>query len=305
MKRISIAITSLLALSLASCLKDKPNTDFTGTQSQYVAEITTSSVNGTPNAPSSGIQYFAGATLSFIGAPDVDTVWFTVNIASDYPPKKDIPITLGIDNAALASYNAGGPPTTFALFPDTTFVMSTKTGTIKAGQRLDTFYVLFNSTKIDPTQSYMLPLSITAAPGATISGNMGTIYLHVIGNPLAGSYTWDFTRWNNSDSTGPNSGHSVSPQPFVPVTATQVEVHSGYFQQVRYEISFDNNGGTLSNFDIEFNKADIQKTIDNGVTINESKPIIIVLDPVNKYFEFMYHATTASGPRTVIDKYYK
>jgi hypothetical protein len=305
MKRIAITISSLLVLGLASCLKDRPNTDLASTQSQYIAEITTSNVNGTPNAPSSGLQYFGGATLSFIGAPDVDTVWFTVNIASDYPSKKDIPVTLGIDNQALSNYNASGPPTTFALFPDSTFTFATKTGTIKAGSRLDTFYVLFNSLKIDPTQSYMLPISITAATGATVSGNMGTIYLHVIGNPLAGVYTWDFTRWNNTDSVGPNSGHSVTTQPFIPVTATQVEVASGYFAQARYEISFDNNGGVLSNFDVEFNKDDVAYTNANGVTFAESKPIIIVLDPVNKYFEFMYHAVTTSGTRTIIDKYYK
>jgi hypothetical protein len=305
MKRISIAITSLLALSLASCLKDKPNTDFTSTQSQYVAEISTSNINSTPNAPSGGLQYFSGATLSFIGAADLDTVWFTVNIASDYPANKDIPVTLAVDNQALANYNAGGPPTTFTLFPDSTFSMPAKTGTIKAGQRLDTFYVIFNTLKIDPTQSYMLPISITSAPGTIISGNMGTIYFHVVGNPLAGVYTWNYTRWNASDTTGANSGHSVTTQPFVPVTATQVEVHSGYYQQIRYEISFTNNGGTLSNFDVEFNKDDVAYTESLGVQIVETKPTVIVLDAVHKSFEFMYHASTGSGPRTVVDKYYQ
>ena len=308
MKRISIIITSLLTLSLASCLKDRPNTDFTSTQGTYIAEITTASTNGTPNAPSAGVGgYFGGSTLSFIGVTGQVQVWFTVNIASDYPPKKDIPITLAIDPKALAAYNATGPATAFEQFPDSTYKIPTLTGTIKAGQRLDTFYVTFDADKIDPTHSYMLPLSITTAPGTTISGNFGTIYFHVIGNPLAGSYNWEFTRWNSTDSSGTNSGHIVDVQPFIPVTPTNIEVQTGYYTAPRYELTFDNNNGVLSNFAVTFNKDDVQAMFDYagaGVSVLTA-PKIIIADPVHGIFEFYWQASTSSGPRTVIDKFTK
>ena len=305
MKRISIILPLIAAVALPACLKDKPNTDFTGTQHTYIAEITTSSINSSPNAPSGGLAFINGATLNFATVSGLDTVSFTVNVASDFPPTKDVGITLAVDPAALATYNASGPATVFEAFPDSTFTFATKTGTVKAGSRLDTFYVVFDADKIDPTHSYMLPITITSATGgAIISGNLQTIFFHVIGNPIAGTYTWDFTRWNATDSTGANSGHSVSPTAFIANTPTEVAVQSGYFDKIHYEIDFTNTNGVLSNFQVSFNAADVKQTNTDGVTVDPS-PTVIVADPVHGYYEFMYHASTSSGPRTVIDKYYK
>ena len=42
----------------------------------------------------------------------------------------------------------------------------------------------------------MFPISITDAQGVKISGNFGTIYYHLIGNPLAGKYNLVGTRYN-------------------------------------------------------------------------------------------------------------
>ena len=308
MKRISIAITSLLALSLASCLKDKPNTDFTGTQGTYIAEITTSSNNSTTNSPSSGLAYFAGASLNFAGLTGLDTVWFTVNIASDYAPKKDIPITLAVDAQALATYNAGGPPTVFTAWPDSTVTFATKTGTIKAGNRLDTFYVVFNTDIIDPTQSYMLPISITSAPGTTISGNMGTIYFHVVGNPIAGTYNQEWIRYNNAAGTGtPAYDEQVGPSSFVAVTPTEVTTTSG--SGPTEIIDFDDNGGVLSNFRVSFIKtgnqtpgapdaANINITITSGPTIT--------VDQVAHKYTINYTYNNSSGAaRNITDIFYK
>jgi len=302
MKKVIIIIPALLALILSGCLKDKPNNDFSNLS--YVAEITTASVNSTPNAPSSGLAFFGGATLSFATAPDLDTVSFTVNVASPYPPTKDIAVALDIDPAALATYNADASHLTFEAFPDSTFKFTTKTGTIRAGSRLDTFYVIFSSRKVNPTKSYMLPISIKTATGATVSGNLSTIYFHVVGNPLAGSYRWDFTRWNNSDSVGPNSGtFTAKPTAFIPNSPTNVEVKTGYFTAPRYELTFVNTGGVLSNFTLTFNADDIKYMNDNGVTIGTG-PNILIADPINKIFKFQYTAVTTSGPRYVIDMYY-
>ena len=302
MKKSAIAIPVLISLFMASCLKDKPNVDFSG--QGYIAEISTSSLNSTPNAPSGGLAFFSGATLD-ASKQALDTVTFTVNIASDYPPTKDVAITLGANDAARAAYIADASKVQFLAFPSAAYTFPVTTGTVHAGQRLDTFTIYFDHSKLDPTQSYMLPISITAASGVTISGNMSTIYFHIVGNPLAGTYTWDFTRWNASDSTSTaNTGHSVKPTSFVPVSPTNVEVASGYYIGPKYEINFVNTNGVLSNITVAFNADDVKTMTTGGVTITDG-PNIIVADPVNKYFEFQYQANTSSGPRYVIDKYYK
>jgi hypothetical protein len=217
MKRILILIPGFTTLFLASCLKDKPNVDFASTNGTYIAEFTTSSNNPTPNAPSAGLAYFAGANLTL---PSTDTlpvtVWFTVNIASDNPPTKDIPITLTVDQTALNTYISNPSNVQYVLFPDSTVSVPTLTGTVKAGNmnRLDTFYVTFYPWKLNPALSYMLPITITQAPGCTISANLGTIYLHVVGNPLAGPYNDSSAlRYNYATNAGMPAYSYPGPEP--------------------------------------------------------------------------------------------
>jgi hypothetical protein len=300
MKRISIVVLFFTAVTFSACLKDKPNTDFSVTQSTYIAEISTASTSGTTDAPASGLAYFTGANLSFSGANDPDSEFFTVNIASDYPPTKSIALTLGVDQQALSNYNASGPPTPFTVFPDSTFDFTVKTGTVKAGYRLDTFWVVFHPLKIDPTQSYMLPISITSAPGTTISGNMGTIYFHAIGNPLAGNYNQEWIRYNNAGGTGtPAYDEQIGPSPFTPITPTEISVTSG--TGVAYQLSFTNTGGTLSNFSVAFPSSGAGSASAAGITIT-SGPTIVLADPVNKKFTFNFTYLNGSGaPRNITD----
>jgi hypothetical protein len=56
--------------------------------------------------------------------------------------------------------------------------------------------------KIDFTHNYMLPVKIADASGQTISGNFGVAYFHLIGNPIAGSYTHEWLRWNGQTGAG-------------------------------------------------------------------------------------------------------
>jgi len=156
---------------------------------------------------------------------------------------------------------------------------------------------------ISIAESYMLPISITAAPGTTISGNLGTIYFHIVGNPIAGAYTWNWTRWNNTDSSGPTSGGGTNlPGTFTPTSPTSIETHSGYYIQPRYEVSFTNTGGVLSNFTVTLNAADVATMAGGGVTVT-TNPVVILADPINGNYEFFYQVVNSSGPRTVIDRF--
>jgi hypothetical protein len=297
MKKILIIIPVLFLLVLSGCLKDKPNVDFSGLQ--QIAEISTASTNSTPNAPASGKAYFGAATLFFSTAPDPDTVTFTVNIASPNPPTKDIAITLAIDPAAIAGFNADTTINTsrvqYAVFPDSTFSFPVVTGTVKAGQRLDTFYVIFYPGKIDPTQSYMLPITITDASGVTISGNLSTIYFHAIGNPIAGSYDQEWIRYNTLAQTGtPAFDEDLGATSFIPDNSKQIEVESG--TGVVYILSFTNTAGVLSDFQVSFPKTGPGAPSDPSVCITiTGGPTIITADPVAGKYEFNFTYNNATG----------
>ena len=287
-KSVVLAGLLLPMFLLQSCLKDKNAlTDFSEQSTQPIVEI-----------PEGGMGNFGADALNLTSDPD--TVIFHVNLASTDFLNQDVKVTIGYDAAALASYNALGG-LQYQKFPDSIYKLPTTQVTIKAGTRAVAIPLIMYPSKIDPTQNYMLPISITDASGVSKSGNFGTIYFHLIGNPLAGTYNWDFTRYNDPQATQLSSlsftGHTTT---LAPVTPTQLEVASGYFIQPRYEITFDNNAGVLSNFQVTFNADDLKVMSDNGVTV-VSGPNIIIADPVNKVFEFQYTTTS----RYIIDKYYK
>src|SRR5450755_1309732 len=131
MKKLLIITPVLASLLFASCLKDKANVDFSNLG--YIAEISTASTNPTPNAPSGGLDFYNGATLSAT-ANDPDTETFTVNIASDYPPTKDVPVTVAVNDAARVSYIATPSNVQFLAFPSNGYAFPTTSGIIHAGR---------------------------------------------------------------------------------------------------------------------------------------------------------------------------
>jgi hypothetical protein len=262
MKRFLIIISCVIVV-LTGCLKDKPNVDFSNLG--QVAEISTASTAPTANEPASGLAYISSANLTLPSAQtDPDTVWFTVNIASDNPPSKDVPITLAVDQQALANYIADPTHVQYEVFPDSTYTLPTLTGTVKAvnKNRLDTFYVIFYPWKVSPAASYMLPLSITQATGCTISGNLATIYFHVVGNPLAGPYDVVGTRYNYVGVIGYNGGPipagytgtvaSPSPKSASPLDPTDVVLDyanlggNGYQYVIHYDPSVSTTAITVT-----------------------------------------------------------
>lgn len=301
MKKLSISIPVVLLLFLAGCLKDKPNVDLSNLG--YITEISTASTNGTTNAPSGGLAFFDGATLD-ASIAGIDSVMFTVNVASDYPPTKDVPVTIAVNDAARTAYIATPGTIQFKPFPSNAFSVATTTGIIKAGHRLDTFWVVFNHANWDPTQSFMLPISITAAAGTTISGNMNTIYFHIIGNPLAGTYTREWIRFDPPNTIANPTYDITSQEQFIPVSPTTVSIPSGS-ANMRYLLSFVNTNGVLSNFTVAFPDSGPGSASDANITITGG-PTILTADPVNKVFNFNFTYNNSSGAaRDVTDKFKK
>lgn len=288
------------AIFMTGCLKDTPNVDFS--KSGVIAELSNASI--TPNgAPSSGLTYFGAATLPLFTSNTPDTVTFDVNIASDYPPTSDVSVTVGVDDAKRVAYNSTSD-VIFDAQPDSTFSLPVTTMTIKAGFRLARFTLIFYPAKIDPTKTYMLPITLTDASGITISGNLATIYFHIIGNLLAGSYSQEWIRYNTANQVGtPAFDQDVSPGIFVPISPTEISVLSG--TNVYYYLSFTNNnppGGNdlslLTDFVLTVSASNFSAA---GITL-AAGPTIVLADPVNHKFTFNFGYLNGSGaPRNITD----
>jgi hypothetical protein len=284
----------IMAFLLNSCLKTRSGeTNFSGLQPVVLI-------------PEGGLAAFSSQALTFPGGDAVDTAWFHVNYAATNVAPANETISLAIDPTALQNYNSTST-TQYLPFPDSIFSFNTTSVTVPKGDNFSTAIPLVvYPDKIDPTQSYMLAISIKGGPtGSTISGNFGTIYYHVIGNPIAGTYNWRWRRWNAADSSGaPNNDIQEGPVTFAPDNPTTIEVGSGYYNGPRYVVSFTNNGGVLSNFTASLNPADLTTWPGVGISLT-SGPTVMLADPVHGVYQFTYTVSSGGNPRTLIDTYTK
>ena len=297
MKKISLYFSAIILTSAVfmGCVKDRNvGPDFSSTDP--VLELRT------PIADIAGLAYFGRAVIGNLP----DTQQFYINLASANTLGHDVSVTIGVDASLIDTYNADDANAVkYELLPDSDYALLKTAGTIVKGQRIDSFQIAFFKDRIDATKNYMLPITITDGDGVLISGNQGTIWFHAIGNPIAGSYNWEWIRWNAADTTGtPTYDFDYSPALFSPRDPTTIEVPSGYFYQARYIITFENNGGTLSNFQVTFDQDDIGTYYTpNGVSMND--PVFVFADPISGQYRIYSVASTSSGPRNLIDFYYK
>jgi hypothetical protein len=286
MKKLSIFIIGLSFLA-TGCLKDDPNVDF-------------SNLGAVIQMPYSGKGFFAQDAV--IDAADTIVKTFTINIASPYPLNKEVNVTVGIDKSLVDEYNAYDTAVHYEAMPDSAYSFSETTVTIPAGSRLDTLQVTFYKTKLDPLKSYLLPIAIKDASGETISGNMSVHYYHFIGNPISGSYSWEWIRYNAADTSSgtPTYDEDYSPATFSPVTPTSIQTESG--TGVVYILSFTNTNGALSDFTVVFDQASVDAA-DITVTLD---PKIVVADPVNGVYRFYFEYNNSSGDhRCITDQFIK
>ncbi len=188
-----LIFTSLIAVLLisgtvffSSCIKNR--NDIAVDFNQLASMI---------NIQEGGLNNFGTSALHFPAVDHSDTAYFRINYASSTGAPNDILITLAIDDAALAAYNAANPTATYQKMPDSIFKFIQTSITIKAGQQnSDAVKLIVYPNKIDFSKNYMLCISITNISGNTVSGNFGTKYYHIVGNPLAGSYNMTGIRIN-------------------------------------------------------------------------------------------------------------
>jgi hypothetical protein len=303
MKKLIIILT-VVTVSLSGCLKDKPNVDF-------------SKIFPTINLPYSGQPYFGKDAVT--DATDTITKSFTINLASDYPLTKDTKVTVGVDTSLIAPYNASNSAVVYNSMPAAAYVFPQATVTIKAGTRLATLNVTFIKHFLDPSKSYMLPIRVLSADQA-ISANFSTHYYHIIGNDFAGTYTYEYTRYNNATGTPPFLLDNISTGVLSPITPTEFQMTTGYNGQgVRYDVKFTRTvtGSVVSysNFVVTFVPADVTGIwAPAGISVTQA-PVFFSppFDPAGpltyaqavQIFRFQYVAFNGVSSRYLIDYYHK
>ncbi len=173
---------------------------------------------------------------------------------------EDVTLTLGNDAAALAKFNASQPSggIIYDAFTAAQYSLPSTTVVLKKGQSMsEPFTVIFHPNQLDPSKSYMLPLAITSIAGAPadVAKAPGTsvAYLHVIGNYLAGNYTWRYRRWQSGDTTTAPLQDLLSTTSLSPISASQLMTRETYTETFidpagGIVLGFTEIGGVLSNF---------------------------------------------------------
>lgn len=271
----------LAVVSLTSCIKDtNSGTEVSGLQPTVLIY-------------EGGMTNFGNTSLSFPSSDISDTVFFHANYASTAVAPKDVTVTLAYDATALANYNSTHT-IQYVKCPDSIFSFKSTTVTVKAGQSYSSAIpVVFYPTKIDPTKNYMYPISITDAQGNNISGNMGTIFYHLIGNPIAGAYNEEWIRWNNTTGLGtPSYDFTPLANVFSATSPTEVTVQS-QGNGLSFIIDFTNTAGVLSNFTCTIDPASYGNA---GLATVTSGPTIVA-DVAHRTYTitFGYNNTSAAG----------
>jgi hypothetical protein len=166
---IKTAFLSLTFMALlSSCLKDSK---------YYVNFAASKPLIELPGA--TNVSNLAGpfetVALNIASTPTAYNV--PVNIAAPKPLGAPLTVKLSVNvGDTLSKYNAANG-TNYTLLPPADY-SSTLTVTIPAGQNLGNVVLNINTSLIDPTQQYVLPLTITDGGGQQIS-NYNTILFNI------------------------------------------------------------------------------------------------------------------------------
>jgi hypothetical protein len=300
--------TFVMLVILNSCVKDRnPSaTDFSHLQDHV--DI----VNG-------GLTNFGNVVIGFNNG-DTTTATLIVNLASVNLPSSAVNVTIGVDSSKIASYNAANG-TNYIPVPSNSYTIASTSLTVPAGQQYAQTTVKFYNTHLDPVVSYMLPISIKDASGKLLTGNLNTIYYHIIGNPLAGIYLQDFSRWNGTTdtTTAPNSTvFTAQPVVISPVSGTALLLPENYIQTfvgstAGVTLSFTNNSGTLSDFAVSLDDGTKSGLTAGGFSVVTQPTLVafkLVGDQSTHYagttiriFTVLKNSTPAI--RTLIDQFVK
>lgn len=303
MRRYLLIISAALVLfATTGCLKDTPTTDLThlGTVIEMMYP------NGAQyNGVGTGMEFFGGDIITTQGGQfnflDAgDTVWYYANLAGPSLLNKPVAVTMAVDDSALED-NQANDGLTYLPLPDSCYKMVQTSGSIAAGQRIDTFAVVIYSNKIDLTQNYGLPIRLQA-PGYTVASNFSIMYLHTVGAPIAGIYNQETVTYSDSAGTQNKNDQVLGPTVFTPLDNSDIEVVSGDTTGISYVISFTNNNGAAAT---PVTVAVDPNTIPKHAAVTYGPVFVGTPDLVNKKFTIQMVVSYGSGAysRNITDTY--
>jgi len=181
---------------------------------------------------------FSNSTLVLDPTSTSETVEFQLEYLGPQVFDNDVTITVGLDDAARVAYNAtSGPFNQYVAMPDSMYTINSTTAVIKAGDVFSSMLsITLNPSYFDPAVSYMVPITITNISGAPSdvkkAPSTGTVYFHVIGNPLAGSYL------SNGYFYHPASPRDIvdEPKDLIPVSSTKLRCDMGDLGAAGYAV---------------------------------------------------------------------
>jgi len=208
--------------------------------------------------------------------------------------KKDFHATVDIDASVLDEYNQKFGKN-FQILPSSVYQATSTSVTIPAGTNTIQVPIQVNTSLLDDTKDFVLPVKIKSSDDLPVSKNFGWVLLKINKFKYEGVYKATGTR-NNINADGSSGGSSAISQD---KTITKVDATT-------YECSAvanlaDGRAGTL--FRIKIND-------DNTLTIsghldNPSQPIsnegaVSTFDPRTKAFTVNYKYVLASGAKRVM-----
>jgi len=151
LNRIFVGVGALMLLgSLSSCLKNGAYyTDFSAISASVDLPLAASNNNGP-------VPFAYDATAA---SPSIPVI---VNLASATTLSTATTATLAVDATFLDDYNTSNG-TSYVLMPADAYTVSSWDVNIPAGKRIDSMVVHFDFSKLDLTQSYVLPVTISTA----------------------------------------------------------------------------------------------------------------------------------------------
>ena len=181
MKKTFYIKTALLSLTtmafLSSCLKDNSHyVDFAA--SKPLVELPVATGVGAAGGE------FQAVAFSIVSTPT--PLDLLVNVAAPKPLTTSLTVKLSVDAAALTAYNTANN-TSYVLLPPADY-SSTLSVTIPANQNSANLVININTSAIDPTQTYVLPLTITDGGGQQISNYKTVLYNVQVKNKYDGVY---------------------------------------------------------------------------------------------------------------------
>jgi len=154
----SISILLITAvLGLSSCLKESKYY-VNLSQGAPLAELPLASYNG-------GAGNLVPEALPISATPQV--IPTVVNIASVSTLSTATTFTLALDTAAIGKYNTANS-TAYTLLPAADYSVPSWTVTVPAGQHTATINININTSLVDPSGLFILPIKLVSAGGLTI-----------------------------------------------------------------------------------------------------------------------------------------